>query len=213
MLGYSRDELLSLGVVDIDPEFPPDKWRAHWEDMKRKKFMSLTTQHKTSDGGTRIVDMEIHHYKFEDEEFIVGTARDITEKQKAQQRFAELAASNQAMIDLLSESDGVWDWKVGTDDAKYAPGLRKILGFEGDDRVGFPDTLEAFTSRVHPDDMASLWKAVGASLTSAGRGEPKPFVHEFRLRNKQANTFGFATEPCPASMPTENRCVLVGVDL
>ncbi|MBT6830121.1 MAG: PAS domain-containing protein, partial [Rhodospirillaceae bacterium] len=33
-LGYSREELLTLTVSDINPEFPPAKFAAAWESLR-----------------------------------------------------------------------------------------------------------------------------------------------------------------------------------
>ncbi len=32
-LGYSREELLSKTVHDVDPEFPPERWPVHWREL------------------------------------------------------------------------------------------------------------------------------------------------------------------------------------
>jgi len=37
------------------------------------------------------------------------------------------------MLNLLGATDGVWDWRVGTEEIRFAPGFRKLLGFTADD--------------------------------------------------------------------------------
>ncbi|HKL21220.1 MAG TPA: transporter substrate-binding domain-containing protein, partial [Tichowtungia sp.] len=49
-LGYSRDELLSMSVMDIDPDFPTTRWPQHWEEMKASGAMRFESRHKTRDG-------------------------------------------------------------------------------------------------------------------------------------------------------------------
>ena len=39
-LGYSRDELLSKTIHDIDPSFTSDQWARHWESLKEHGSMS-----------------------------------------------------------------------------------------------------------------------------------------------------------------------------
>ncbi|MDD5657298.1 MAG: PAS domain S-box protein, partial [Elusimicrobia bacterium] len=36
-LNYPREQLLRLGVPDIDPDFPAARWAAHWTELKDKK--------------------------------------------------------------------------------------------------------------------------------------------------------------------------------
>src|SRR5574340_276477 len=57
MLGYTREELLNLTVLDIDPDFTADKWAYTWEKLKGKVKVTLETRHKRKDG--RIVPVEI----------------------------------------------------------------------------------------------------------------------------------------------------------
>jgi PAS domain S-box-containing protein len=83
------------------------------------------------------------------------------------------------MVELLGSNDGVWDWELGSESVTYAPGFRKLLGFEGDDTRGLPDYLESFASRIHEQERQSVWAAVNLALQSR-----QPFVHEFRLRHK-----------------------------
>ena len=78
MLGYPREQLLNLSVSDIDPSYPPPVWAEHWQRMKQDRYMRLETKHTGSGGDHRWVEMNIHFYTYENEEFIVGTARDIT---------------------------------------------------------------------------------------------------------------------------------------
>jgi two-component system, cell cycle sensor histidine kinase and response regulator CckA len=35
MMGYSREELTSMTVAQLDPNFPIEKWPAHWDFLKR----------------------------------------------------------------------------------------------------------------------------------------------------------------------------------
>ncbi|HVN22933.1 MAG TPA: AAA family ATPase, partial [Syntrophorhabdales bacterium] len=57
-LGYSRDELLGLSVMDIDPDFPPERWVSHWMELKAKGALSFEGRHRTKDA--RIFPVEIN---------------------------------------------------------------------------------------------------------------------------------------------------------
>ena len=98
------------------------------------------------------------------------------------EQIQQLIHSNEAMLELLGTTDGVWDWKVGTDEVTYAPGFRKLVGFDRDDVRGFPDTLETLADRIHPDDQESMWAEVNKSLL-----DQTPFFHEFRLKHKDSH--------------------------
>jgi PAS domain S-box-containing protein len=116
----------------------------------------------------------------------VGMSFDIQDEKESRQALeaSELALKDaseslQATLDLLGKSDGVWDWKVNSQETVYTQGFRKILGFEGDDYDGFPNKLESFNSRIHVDDSEGLWQEIERSFASH-----QPFVFEFRVRCK-----------------------------
>ena len=79
MLGYSREELLHLKVSDIDPDYPEEIWAEHWERMRRDQFIVLEPTHVDATGQRFSTLMHVHFYNFEGDEFIIGTARDISE--------------------------------------------------------------------------------------------------------------------------------------
>jgi PAS domain S-box-containing protein len=49
-LGYTREELLKMHLWDIDPDFTPERWRAHWEDMRTARSRLIETAHRRKDG-------------------------------------------------------------------------------------------------------------------------------------------------------------------
>lgn len=111
-----------------------------------------------------------------------GTHTDITALVEIQQQFEDLSNNYESMLDLLGSIDGLWDWEIASGKTKYAPGFRKILGFQGNDEVGLPNTLEAMTSRIHADDESEFWRTIEKSFETQD-----PFVFEFRLRQKDGD--------------------------
>jgi PAS domain S-box-containing protein len=49
-LRRSREELLSLSVWDISPEFPKQAWKAFWEQLKKQGAITFESQLQTKDG-------------------------------------------------------------------------------------------------------------------------------------------------------------------
>ncbi|QDT10872.1 PAS domain S-box protein [Planctomycetes bacterium K23_9] len=105
--------------------------------------------------------------------------QDISDRVEAREKLERLNEDRRAMVELLGTTDGVWSWDVGSDLCEYAPGYRKLLGFEGDDLTQFPNTARAFLDRLHPDDRDSLEASVQRSLLNR-----QPLVAEFRVRHQ-----------------------------
>ena len=83
-LGYSRDELLSLTVHDIDPNFPVERWPEHWEEIKRRGSFSIESHHRTKDGRVFPVELMLNFIEFEGKEYNIALARDISERKQAE---------------------------------------------------------------------------------------------------------------------------------
>lgn len=49
-LGYTREELLTMTVADIDPGFPADRWPEQWLQLKKEGSRLVESVHVTRDG-------------------------------------------------------------------------------------------------------------------------------------------------------------------
>jgi len=84
-------------------------------------------------------------------------------------------------------SDGLWDLEVVAGDPLnphnafwWSPQLRRMLGFES--KAEFPNVLESWSSRLHPDDAQSTLDAFVAHLRD--RSGQTPYDVAYRLRCK-----------------------------
>jgi PAS domain S-box-containing protein len=81
-LGYTREELNTLKICDIDKNYDEKKWVSVWAELKEKKKIAIETQHKKKDG--TLVDLFItaNYVKYGDLELKCSYVQDITEKKK-----------------------------------------------------------------------------------------------------------------------------------
>jgi len=101
-LGYTKEELLQLGIPDLDPLFPMEHWKEHWESLKRDKTQKFETKHRRKNGEIIPVEIIANYVKFGDLEYNVAYSRDITEQKKAEAD----ALRNKAIIETAL--DGFW---------------------------------------------------------------------------------------------------------
>ncbi|MDY6938052.1 MAG: ATP-binding protein [Cyanobacteriota bacterium] len=105
-LGYKRDELLSMTVHDINPDFPPEVWPDYWDQVKEFGSFTLDSRHRTKDNKIFPVELTINSLKYNDREYTCTFARDITERKRAEAELyqATLAAeaANQAKSSFLA---------------------------------------------------------------------------------------------------------------
>jgi PAS domain S-box-containing protein len=63
-LGYSREELLSMRVADVDPNFPPARWSSYWSELTSKGSLTFETRHKAKDGRIFPVEIKSNYFEF-----------------------------------------------------------------------------------------------------------------------------------------------------
>lgn len=60
LLGYTQEEMLQLGVSDIDPNFPAESYRQIREEIRRLGHLQIETTQRTKDG--RDIPVEVNTY-------------------------------------------------------------------------------------------------------------------------------------------------------
>jgi len=81
-MGYTRAELLTRTVMDIDPSMTWDKWREGLRVARQQGFRRLEGIHLRKDGAIFPIEVNLKLVKL-DREYIVSIVRDITERKRA----------------------------------------------------------------------------------------------------------------------------------
>lgn len=84
-LGYTKDELLSMSIRDVDPSASPEEWLNYWNTLKDRKRLVITTRHKTKEGITFPVEVTANYLEYGQKEFACAFVRDISEKISAEE--------------------------------------------------------------------------------------------------------------------------------
>ncbi len=93
-LGYSREELLSLSVSDVDPLVPQEAWATFWEKIKTRRSITFEGEHRTKLGHSFPVEITANYLDFDGTEYSFSFARDITDRKAAEERIKFLAYSD-----------------------------------------------------------------------------------------------------------------------
>jgi len=84
-LGYSHQELCTMTIHEIDPNFFPEAWAAHWKKFKRSGCFTFESHHQTKDGDRFPVEITLNHLKFNDTEYLIAFVRDITGRKRVEE--------------------------------------------------------------------------------------------------------------------------------
>ena len=116
---------------------------------------------------------------------IAGSMRDIHKEWEREQYFEVNVTRFELARELLS--DGLWDIEILSDDTIstknafwWSQQYRRLLGFETQEE--FPDIMESWASRLHPDDKERSLKIAMEFLTSHTNREP--YLDTCRLKTK-----------------------------
>ncbi|MFT4975981.1 MAG: PAS domain S-box-containing protein [Myxococcota bacterium] len=110
--------------------------------------------------------------------WIVDTLQDVTAR-----KHRELAMqAQQTRLELVLEGTrlGMWDWNLQTNAVTFDARWAEMLG-NGIDEI--PDELEAWTSRVHPDDLEGCYDDLGKHM----RGEVDFYQNVHRMRHRDGS--------------------------
>jgi PAS domain S-box-containing protein len=133
-LGYTRDELLSMGVYDLDPDFPRSVWDAHWAQLKKEGGLHFQTTQRRKDGTLVPLEISLNFLAFGGREYNVAFGLDISERKKAEQ---EIALANR-WLELILKSAG--EGILGLDDQGSLTFINRaavgMLGYEEQELIG-----------------------------------------------------------------------------
>ena len=134
-LGYTRDELLTMGVIDIEAGLPSKgDWDDHIKEVRKQGVMLLEGEHRRKDGGVFPVEVNVKIVAKDDKEYMVSVARDISQRKKME---AALRKSEERFRNIV-ESTNDWIWEVDQNMAYvYAsPQSLNILGYAPEEIIG-----------------------------------------------------------------------------
>ena len=88
-------------------------------------------------------------------------------------------AEERYALAVRGANDGIWDWNLETGEIYFSPRWRSMLG---GDETTIPSSVEAWTERVHPDDLERVAHEFKRHLT----GKTAHYECEYRIRNNSA---------------------------
>ncbi len=80
--GYTREEMLTLDVFALNPDYQPELWKTFFEDLKRRGSIRRQTRHRTKDGRIFPVEVSANYVYIGGEEFNFATVHDLSERQQ-----------------------------------------------------------------------------------------------------------------------------------
>ena len=96
---YTRQELLSRTIHDLDQDFSRKMWPAHWAALKREGSLTVTVQHHSKSGKTFPVEILDSYVAASGLEFSIAVVRDATHREDFSERVELMQFSVHQMTD------------------------------------------------------------------------------------------------------------------
>ncbi len=182
-LGYTRAELCSLTVQEINTVYQGDKWYELFDKIRKKKVLTFETNHLTKDGQIIPTEVTASFIKFEDKEYVCAFARDVTESKKVKHELGELRRQQELI--LKSSGEGIYGLDLEGKTTFVNPAAAQILGWKPEELLdkrqhdlihhtrsdGSPYPREEChiyatfkDGKVHRVDNEVFWRKDGTSL-------------------------------------------------
>jgi len=177
-LGYTREELLTMGPGDINPELQTDEFKKSMDllHLRENKRGTVRTVHRTKAGSIFPVEVNIALAENDKRSFYIAAARDISERIKTEEDIRERDENYRLLFENANEGiciiqDGIM--KV------FNPKMVEMLGYA-------PEEIPrlTFDKFIHKDDLPFVMDRYKRRLD----GEEIPESYDFRAMGKDGET-------------------------
>ncbi len=160
-LGYDRQELLKMGVMDIEVTFPDNfLWQAHVNELQRRGSHIMEGIHKRKNGTTFPVEINVSYVVLNTRKYMLAVVRDISERKRAEKEIAEHGALVQQIMDTASVGIGLVDKSGRITHANRS--MAEMFGCMMEELIG-----SEYADHVHPSERETSRRNMLALLASA----------------------------------------------
>jgi PAS domain S-box-containing protein len=99
-LGYTRDEMLTKRVTDVETTVKPEAWSGLVQNLRQRRAMVVEGGLRRKDGAAFPVEVNLRWVEM-DREYIVAVVRDITERKHAE---ATVRKSHEQLLSLVEQA-------------------------------------------------------------------------------------------------------------
>ena len=137
----------------------------------------MVTAKTESEDVVEALDLGANDYVTKPVDMAVALARIRTQLARRSAERALSESEERYALALRGTNDGLWDWKVGTNEAFFSPRWRTIMGVDGRDSVN-GNGLDVWFRQIHAEDI----DRVKAELDDHLRGRTPHFESEHRVQ-------------------------------
>ena len=182
-LGYGSEELQSLSFADSVAEHDRQTIvdALHQAFLGKTGSFSLEKCFVKKNGCSFWSNLSVAPLKKNSTEGIsclIAVIVDITEQKDAEEALKK--SKEQFELAVAGSNDGIWDWKITTNELYLSPRWKELLGYNDSE---LPNEFETFRKLVHPEDIP---RALGC-IEKYIRNELGAYDQHFRMFHKNGS--------------------------
>ncbi len=147
-LGYTREELLSMTVPQVDPSFDLESARRQWARIQPGVPLTLASTNRRKDGTTFPVEVRFALVTVGGERLVLGHSRDITDRVKAEEALRRSEERFRAMFEQAAVGIAEMDASSGRF-LRVNDTLCRLTGYSREELL-----TRRWQDLTHPDDLA-----------------------------------------------------------
>jgi PAS domain S-box-containing protein len=175
-LGYTREELLSMSVADIETSFEPGSLEHLWNQIASGPPLTLEGVHRRKDGTTFPVEIRVGVFESEDRPLMLALARDVSERREVEEKIRETEARYRTLVEQIPAVTYIQE-PIESDIPKaityMSPQYEAMLGYPANAEM---IDEEHWLETLHPEDRE---RVLAEEVRTDETGEP--YRVEYRL--------------------------------
>jgi two-component system, cell cycle sensor histidine kinase and response regulator CckA len=201
-LGYRREELLQMGIPDIDPYIDLERAQQGWDLLAPGETCTIQGYQRRKDGSHFPAEVRLGSYQQNGERIYIGLVRDISERSQSEELVRE--ASRRLELATRSGKLGVWDLDVTTGALHWNDRMFELYGI---DPKNFDGTRGSWIDRLHPGDRDRVLAAGDAALDGT-----REFDFEFRVVTPQGKVRSLKADAVVVRDPQGRALRMIGLN-
>ena len=134
LLGYTKEELETLSILDIDPSVTREGWSLIWQDLLDQGHHFIEREHRKKDGCLIPIEVYGNLLEYEGQQYSIAFVQDITERKQAERSLRE----NEQLLGNILESmnEGVFVLDSEFKNTIYNKGMEVITNVPREAVIG-----------------------------------------------------------------------------